>query len=297
MRDHSRHEKNGILFLPSGPGLNSGPARLYLSDLFAETGKTVFWNEPSVQRDDSLPSDDGELWSGLLESLDRSAQALPERFVIVTESFGSLIAEALFTRMAKSGQASRVLGILHSPPVLDLWGAFRTVLNLGAKDFQDSGDTIRSSEMTELIRETDADPSINSPALLSGVALAFESAALLPRYFRSLETLGQWATGFNQPGFAPEPELRNRILNGMRKKGAATRTTFAPDVPTFVCGGATDPYQSLGGFEAAVESTRVIQRKNRVTWIPFPEAAHYPHVDAFPRWRTEVWTPFLAAIT
>lgn len=283
--------KMGVLFLPSGPGLNSGPAKLFLAETLEAAGPTVFWNEPSVQRGETLPSDDGALWDGVVRSLERAAATLEGRFAIVTESFGSILAEALYARMGAESRA-RVAGILHTPPVLDLLAAFRRVLELGRADFVADGDSVRAARMAAIIGEAEKDSRIDSAALHRGIALAFESPRLMSHYFRSAEILERWASGFGTPGFAPEPEMRDRILRGMAVRNAAATTTFAPDVPTWVCGGGSDPYQTPDDFTRAIRGANRQTRRFPVEWRAFPEAGHYPHVDAFARWADEVWRPF-----
>lgn len=285
----------GILFLPSGPGLNSAPAKLYLEKTFKVSKKTVFWNEPSTLRGDRVSSDDGKLWDEIGASLVRATETFSGSFVIVTESFGSILAEVLFARLKPDMQA-RVAGILHSPPVLDLFLAFRKILELGLDDFKSLGDTERVAQITTLIREVEVDPRIETASLHRGVALAFESPSLMPRYFRTLDTLGRWASGLGAPEFAPDPEMRDRVLRGMGERGAATRTTFAPDVPTWVCGGGSDPYQPIDAFEAAIRAANRNSRRHPIEWRPFPEASHYPHVDAYARWESSVWVPFWNAV-
>lgn len=275
----------GILFLPSGPGLNSAPAKLYLEKTFKVSEKTVFWNELSGLRGDSIPSDNGKLWDEIGTSLVRATETFSGSFVIVTESFGSILAEMLFARLKPDMQA-RVVGILHSPPVLDLFLSFRKILELGE----------RTEQMSAFIREVDLDPRIENASLHRGVALAFENPSLMPRYFRTLDTLGRWASALGTPEFAPDPEMRDRVLLGMGARGAAIRTTFSPDVPTWVCGGGLDPYQSTDAFEAAIHNANRSSRCHPIEWRPFPEANHYPHVDAHARWESSVWVPFWNAV-
>ncbi len=287
----------GILFLPSGPGLNSGPAKGYLEDLFRRTGPTLLWNEPSATRGDSVPAGDAPAWKNLVNSLVAAARSFTAPYVIVTESYGSILAEVLYAELTKQGLQSGVAGILHTPPTLDLYRVFRAVLRMGEADFHASGDEDRARRMAELSRAVDADPRIDSPALFSGVGLAFESPALMTHYFRTIDTLMRWAGGLGGPGCAPEPEMRDRILRGMGMNRVSLRTTFAPDVPTFVCAGGHDPYESLDAFALAVAAARAVPtRKRPLEWIAFPELGHYPYADAFADWERTAWRPFLALV-
>jgi hypothetical protein len=236
------------------------------------------------------------VWKDLLDSLDRAVAQLPYAVGIVTESFGSLLAESLYSRLAERGEAERIRAILHSPPVLDLYSALRTILGLGQKEFKRAGDVVRGNALQALIDKLDRDPGLGSPSLHAGIDLAFESAEVLRSYFRTDENFSKWLTGFGIPGCAPESKLRDRILRGMDQVGAPATLTFAPDAPTFVCAGGGDPYQKMSDFEAAIAKTRGMKRRYPVEWHPFAEAAHYPHVDAFPRWRGEVWEPFRKAL-
>jgi len=284
----------GVLFLPSGPGLSSGPAQVFLTRVFAATGKTIFWNEPSVARGDQLPVGNVEIWRNLIRSLVKAARSFTTPFVIVTESYGSLLAERLYEELSAVGEAHRVAGILHTPPTLDLLRVFRTVMEMGIYDFQATGDHVRESQMAEFKREVDLDPRIDSPALLAGIDLAFQSSQIMMRYFRNLESLGRWAGGFAAPGFAPDSEMRDRILKGIGAVGASVQTTFAPDVPTMVCVGGFDPYEKLSSFEDAIAKAMVRPgRKSQIAWAPFPERGHYPYSDELERWVAEAWEPFL----
>jgi pimeloyl-ACP methyl ester carboxylesterase len=286
-----------VLFLPSGPGLNAGPASVFLRELFSASGRAVFWNEPSAQRGEAVESDDRKCWDALVLSLVKAAESFPGRFAIVTESFGSILAEVLFTELQARGHEGRVAGILHTPPTLDLWGVFRSVMKIGEGDFRKSGDTDRLERMLALASRVDSDPRIGSNDLHAGVSLAFESPVIMTHYFRSLEMLGRWASGFGLPGCGPEPEMRDRILRGLGDAKIPLRTTFFPDVPTFVCAGGYDPYQPLSAFESVVDQARQVPgRKTAIVWKAFADTGHYPYADDFAAWESEAWRPFLKMI-
>jgi pimeloyl-ACP methyl ester carboxylesterase len=285
-------EPAGILYLPSGPGLNSGPPKVFLESLFRSLAPTIFWNEPSEQRGDSVPSDDGALWRELVDSLVRATDKLPERFVIATESFGSVLAEILYRRLREEGRADRIVGIFHSPPVMEMTKSFRRVIELGAEDFNVAGDSVRHCRLVALQAASAADPRIDSRSLLDGIVLAFESPALLPRFFRSTETLSKWASGFAAPGFAPEPQMRERYLCGIAANRVPAVTIFAPDVPTFVCQGEFDPYHKVMDVHGVVQAANASGRKHPIQYLEIKDAAHYPQCDRFDTWRDQAWNPF-----
>lgn len=289
--------KPDILFLPSGPGLNSEPSKIFLEELFALTGRTIFWNEPSALRGDTVVTDDLGAWHGLVDSLVNTARSFSGPFVIVTESFGSILGEVLYAELVKSGEQGRVSGVLHSPPTLDLITVFRKVLGMGEIDFRKRGDFEREARIQALGREVDSDRRIDSAALHQGVTLAFESPEIMLHYFREIETLTRWAGGFAKPGFAPEPDMRDRILRGMGLSGAPTQTTFAPDVPTMICAGAFDPYEPLSAFtDRVAKAQNTPGRKHAVVLEIFSKSVHYPHIDEFEAWRDRAWTPFLEQV-
>lgn len=289
--------KPDILFLPSGPGLSSGPSRIFLEKLFSVAGKVVFWNEPSALRGDQITSDDLGSWQQLVSSLYDATKAFSGPFVIVTESYGSILAEVLYAELVKKGEHGSVCGILHSPPTLDLITVFETVIQLGEKDFREDGDFVREKRLQAFTQAVKSDRRIDSAALHAGVTLAFESPRILMHYFRHLEVLGRWAGGFALPGFAPEPDMRDRILRGMGLGHAPTQTLFAPDVPTTVCVGAFDPYAPLSEFTERVAKAQAIPgRKHAIVLEAFSDSGHYPHLDEFTVWCERAWKPFLERV-
>ncbi len=287
----------GVLFVPSGPGLNSAPAREFLAPIFERTGRTVFWNEPSSFRGNPPPPGDLPAWENLVASLAASARSFTSPFVVVTESFGSLLAEALYRELAMTGDANRIAGFLHTPPTIDLLHVFRRSLEMGQDDFAELGDAPRLERMKRLLAELERDPRIDSPALLEGVVLAFESPKIMTHYFRTQDSLMRWAGAFGTPESAPEPAMRDRILRGMGAANAPLRTTFAPDVPTFVCAGDHDPYEPLSVFAGLVETARKSPgRRSEIVWHPMRESGHYPYADQPEQWESEVWRPFLSLV-
>jgi pimeloyl-ACP methyl ester carboxylesterase len=274
----------GILFLPSGPGLSSGPAREFLESRLSKHGKVVFWDEPSEKRGERLADSSKEAFQQVVDSLARAARGLPEHFVILTESFGSIVAEVFYDRVVDGGllrPGQRLIGILHTPPVLDLEASLRFIVDLGADDLERQG----SSEAAKRLREgLSKNPTIESPEFGQALDLAFTSPELLPRYFATGESFARWAKGFTQPEFQPDPETRTRVLRAFTAEGR-TRTTFSPNVPTWVFGGIRDPYRAVKDFEPAIESARRSgSRTEALEWVSFEHSHHYPFIDEPKLW-------------
>jgi pimeloyl-ACP methyl ester carboxylesterase len=283
----------GILFLPSGPGLSSGPAREFLEPILPKYGKTVFWDEPSANRDEPPAEDPLALCDQIFESLSRAASSLPDRFVILTESFGSILAEAFYARIVQAGRlrsGQKLVGILHTPPVLDLDGSLRHVVKLGAEGLERAGNPAAGR-----IREILASKApIDSAEFGEALDLAFTSPDLLPRYFVSTESFAKWANGFSNPRFQPDPVARTKVLRALVAAKLPRMTTFAPDVPTWVFGGAGDPYRAVKDFEEVVVAARQAKRKDSIEWTAFERSNHYPFVDEPVRWK-EAFERFLQA--
>jgi pimeloyl-ACP methyl ester carboxylesterase len=282
----------GVLFLPSGPGLSSGPAREFLGSFLSERGRVVFWDEPSAKRGEPLADSSAEVFTQVIESLVRAANGLPDRFVILTESFGSIVAEAFYDRIVREGRlrsGQRLLGMLHTPPVLDLEASLHFIVGLGAEDLERKGDSATAKRLRETLN---AYPAIESPAFGQALDLAFTSPDLLPRYFATGDAFARWAAGFAKPEFQPDPDTRTKILSAFVAEGLVT-TTFAPDVPTWVFGGVRDPYRAVKDFEEAIESARRTgARTQALEWVSFERSHHYPFVDEPALWE-ESFTRFL----
>jgi pimeloyl-ACP methyl ester carboxylesterase len=274
----------GILFLPSGPGLSSGPAREFLEPILPQYGKTVFWDEPSVNRGEP-PADDPEaLCDQIFDSLRRAVDSLPDRFVILTESFGSILAEAFYTRVIQAEglrPSQKLMGILHTPPVLDLDGALRHVVKLGGNDLESAGNSA-AARIWEILASGAA---VDSAEFGEALDLAFTSPNLLPRYFATMEAFAKWANGFSNPRFQPDPVARTKVLRALVAAKIPRETTFAPDVPTWIFGGAGDPYRAVKDFEEAVVAARKEKRKHPIVWTAFERSHHYPFVDEPARWK------------
>lgn len=281
-------DKIGILFLPSGPGLSSGPARVFLEPFFAKNaavGEVVFWDEPSPARGDEIASNSTAVLGQVLDSLEKAAQKLPNRFVILTESFGSLLAELFFDRIVKAGKLrpeQKLVGILHTPPVMDLEAALRLVLSMGAQDLRAQGKAGDAGKLEEMVS---AKLGIGTKEFSDGVDLAFTSPTLLPRYFSSESLFGSWAGGFAEPRFQPDAGVRHRILKAIIDERLPTRTTFRPEVRTWVFAGAKDPYRPTCEFKTAVDAANA-KRLDPIRFVLFENSHHYPFVD-----ETAKWTP------
>ncbi len=264
--------KLGLLFLPSGPGLSPGPARIFLNDTFNRFGESIFWSESSAIPGSLSAMKPREVWDALFESIRKAVEKLPPEFVIVTESFGSLLAEEFIRRHGKKFPAGRrLLGILHTPPVMNLGEAYRTILLRGGK----APAALTGGEID-----------FRDPAFILNLDLALANPAVLPAYFRKSEEFAKWAAGFSKPEDAPRPDLRNAILFGMAESGARTEIVFDSNVPTWVCVGAHDPYRPMD-FRRDDDGAK---------WFNFEESSHYPFVDEFPRWVSEVFEPFVRAV-
>lgn len=285
--------KVGILFLPCGPGLNSAPAQVFLTPIFRHFGPAIFWDEPSEQRGQIVPDRPKLHWQLILETLEAASDQFDGEFVIVTESFGSILAEALFQRLSEKGKSHRVKGILHTPPVLDLRSSFLKVLRMAERDFLNAKETVRLEFLRRLIMATIKSESLADPSLMEAIVVAFESPKLLPRFFKNIQTLNHWATGFGEAGYAPEPEMREKILKAMNESGHSGKMTFAPDVPTWICTGEFDPYQSLAEIKMAVNG--INHRAGRIHPVKtqvLRDVGYYPYADDPDRWEKEVMTPF-----
>lgn len=282
-----------ILFLPSGPGLNSAPAKLFLQPVFDRLATSFFWNEPSLQRGQIIPDDPRQLWELTLDSLESAVDSLPGKVAVITESFGSVMAEALYARLIEKKKEGRIAGILHSPPVLDTRKAFLKILYVSEFDFRSTGNVALADELRQLITLAQKGSHLADPSLLEAITIAFSSSSYLPRYFREISKIGHWASAFAQEGFAPEPEMRGKVLAAIDAVGGSAKTEFAPDIYTWVCGGEFDPYQTLTEFEQAIHQVNLRPgRKNLVTWIPIAGTSHYPFVDVPLIWERDVLLPF-----
>jgi hypothetical protein len=259
-----------VLFLPSGPGLSSGPAQVFLADVLSARGKTTFWEEPSVARGGRVPADPRALWDSLFESMTAAVDAFGGDYVIVTESFGSLLAEEFARRCRNRASGKRPLGLLHTPPVMDLREAYRTIL--------------RRVEKREDAEAQALD--FSTPEFRRALDDAFADSELLPSYFSSRHAYAKWLGGFTGPGKAPDAAVRDALLAAVERTGAATAMRFDSEAPTWVCIGGKDPY-APARFRPATGPER---------WIEFADSRHYPFVDEPTRWRVEVLDPFLSRV-
>ncbi len=292
----AKAEYPGILFLPSGPGLSSGPAQIYLRPVFEKLGRFHFWDEPTPTRDGIVfPETEGEYWDFLVDSLEKNALDLGERVVVVTESFGSLLAEILYARLRARGLETRIVGILHTPPVVDLNWAFLSASQLAIELFFEQGDSENAAELTTMVERFIEEPT--AERIDVAMTLTFGAPGLSEKFFRIPQTLQEWMGGFGQPGLAPEPDMRLRVLNGMRSRGVDRRTLLTPDVPTVVVTGGYDPYQKPSDFSEWIDKANAQPRVHPVEWKPMPTAGHYPHVDETEAWKREIWDPFFERVS
>lgn len=272
-------ETLGIVFLPSGPGLSSGPARGFLEPVFAGRGPYCFWHEPSLKRGDSPSPDPTTRWNELFDSIASAVESLPGDFVFVTESFGSVLAEEFVRRRGTQIGARRLRGILHTPPVLDLFHAFRTILRRGAVNYRDDA----KPEWADRLEAASAFTRLDDPALFKGLDFAFSHPAVMAAYFRQVEGMAKWMDGFAASAAdAPDNSVRDAILTGLEAAGADVRLRLDSPVLTEVCVGALDPYGP------------VQPPANPIRWTIFPDSSHYPYVDQPDLWATEILDPFLA---
>jgi pimeloyl-ACP methyl ester carboxylesterase len=261
----------GILFLPSGPGLSSGPAEVFLTEVLSSQGQVAFWSESLAPRAFESGKTSEVLWDTLFESIGVSARGLPNDIVIVAESFGSLLAEEFVNRseaFLRTGQ--KIRGLLYSPPVMDLREAYRIILK-------------RAGE-TEAIAGASID--LSSPAFLAALDRAMAVPSILPGYFRRPESFAKWAGGFAEAGKVPNVEFRNLILNAIQSLNLPTKMNFSSKLPTWICVGDDDPYRP----------SRPQPDLGHVKWVSFEGSAHFPFVDEPNRWRSEIFLPFLAEI-
>lgn len=259
-----------VLFLPSGPGLSSGPAQVFLADVLSARGKVTFWDEPSASRGQRLSADPRALWDSLFESMFHAVDAFTSDFVIVTESFGSLLAEEFARRRRADAAGKRLRGLLHTPPVMDLREAYRSLFRRAGQ----SGGAV------------DRKVDLSSPEFARALDDAFADPDLLPAYFASRGTFQRWLDGFAGPGKAPDSAVRDALLTAVERTGARTTMEFDSEAPSWVCIGGKDPY----------EPARFRPAKGPERWIEFADSRHYPFIDEPIRWRDEVLDPFLSRV-
>ncbi|KYG66222.1 hypothetical protein AZI86_03940 [Bdellovibrio bacteriovorus] len=244
-----------LFFIHGGPGFNSQPDRLILSDKLKAQGiPAVFWDEPSAFRPEGTPFVPAQAYTHWRNDL-RAALEQAKPKLIVASSFG---ARGL-TDLLRLHPQLQVEQILLLGPTMDLGAVFKRMMALSEKDLQS-----KAPDVARRLRECrEGSQNFWDPLMQEGLGLVWQNPLLLTHYFENKETLGVWASVGRDPRFAIDMGSQVAVLNEMAQ--IHLPQLFTPlNIPITVLSGASDPV--FNKLEVERELKPVFNHVNFVEW-------------------------------
>lgn len=254
-----------LFFIHGGPGFNSQPDRLVLSNPLTQQGiKTTFWDEPSSLRPHGSPFFLEGAYAHWLSDLHAALhRAKPQ--LVVASSFG---ARGL-TDLVRLHPGLNLPQILMLGPTLDMNAVFKRMMEISEKDLLSSSPDI--SERLQVCREESQ--SFWDPLMQEGLGLVWQNPNLLSHYFRNKDTLALWAGVGSDPLFGIDMQSQVAVLNNMSQMHFP-QLMKPVSTPVYVLAGSSDPV--FNRAEAEKELKPVFQYIQFEQW---QDCGHFPQME------------------
>ena len=146
-------ERNPLLFIHGGPGMNSYAEHALLAPLVTNKGfEPTFWNEPSKDRPEGFPFDPANAFMGLVESVKKQISELRERSSKVHIVCLSFAVHPLFNALLEDSRG--IDSILIVSPVFHFKKEIWNIIGFAEKDFEENAPD-KAAALKKLRRESE----------------------------------------------------------------------------------------------------------------------------------------------
>lgn len=257
-----KKEKMDLIFIHGGPGLNSNPEQMALSEFLKQNQiEAFFWNEPSNLRPNGEKFIVENAYKNILKSIHASVLKYQPK-ILVGLSFG---AQACIDYLL-SYDYDPELEVLFISPCLDLFEANCKIMRLSQEDFQLSAPE-KAKRIESYLKKTqelwDAD-------MKNGHSLAWENPKLAQKYFIDQKVLEHWAQAMSSPGYQPDAASADAVIKDF-KEFQTPHKKIKKQAHLLL--GSQDPIwhpkKNMQKLESVFENVKTIELK----------AGHFPHLE------------------
>jgi pimeloyl-ACP methyl ester carboxylesterase len=259
-------EKNKILFIHGGPGMNSEGDRLALAPLLGRRGIEIhFWNEPSRLRPEGRVFEPARAFEGWIDSLSDTVLKHGPFDAVLGNSFGALGALYWLKR-----EPSAFKKLIMVSPVLDLFGTFRKMIGFAIDDFRATRPDA-SKRLGELLGQA---KQFSDAPMMEAMSLVYEDPALALHYFVNPAHIALWAAGFAELGFSPDTESRALVTQALGATGEDPWSEALKDVSVSLLVGDRDPVAETERWQRELG-----RRCKKVEHYRFLDSGHFPQFE------------------
>jgi pimeloyl-ACP methyl ester carboxylesterase len=265
-----------LLFVHGGPGFNSQPERVILSEKLKKNDMNAyFWDEPSSMRGQGSPFRTKNAYENWLGSLGNAISNQRPR-IVAAASFGACaLLHLLGSKHRPNFNPARIVLV---GPTFDLNRVFKRMMTLAEGDLNAT-----NPEVSRRIRDyRSASRSLWDTSMREGLNLVWTDQALLTHYFVDAEIMRAWAEAMASPPYALDFESQAAVMDDfVGYEASLPKDKFT--IPVSVIAGSKDPVYDEAEVKAMMQrhfedfSCRRIER-----------AGHFAHLE-----RSEEFVGFL----